>query len=179
MQLDGSQTPAKHGGEHIGYQSRKAANTTNALFLSDNQGLPLAMATPRDGNHHDLHDIEQLLEELCQVLREAGVELKGVFMNADSGFDAQALREQCADRQIECNIEVNDRNKKEEERSAQYVYFDDLLYKRRFVIERMNAWIDSFKALLIRFETSVSAWMQLHFLAFSVILCRKILNVKL
>jgi transposase len=36
MQLDGSHTLAKNGGEHIGYQGRKAAKTTNALFLSDN-----------------------------------------------------------------------------------------------------------------------------------------------
>jgi transposase len=177
MQLDGSQTPAKNGGEHIGFQGRKAANTTNALFFSDNQGFPLAMATPQRGNHHDLHDIQELFEELCQVLREADVDLRGVFMNADSGFDAQALRQKCADREIEANIEVNNRNNKEEQ-SEDYVYFDEQLYKRRFVIERMNAWIDSFKALLIRFETSVKAWMQLHFLAFSVILCRKFLNVK-
>ena len=77
MQLDGSHTPAKNGGEHIGYQRRKAARTTNALFLSDNQGLPLAVATSQSGNHHDLHDIEQLFEELCKVLQEAEVDLSG------------------------------------------------------------------------------------------------------
>ena len=175
MQLDGSHTLAKNGGEHIGYQTRKAANTTTALFLSDNQGLPLAMATPQSGNHHDLHDIEPLFEELCQLLKEADINLSGIFMNADSGFDAQVLRKQCSEKQIEANIEVNERNNKEE-LSDEYVYFDDLLYKRRFVIEKMNAWIDSFKALLIRFETSIKAWMALHFLAFSVLLCRKIPN---
>jgi transposase len=175
MQLDGSHTLAKNGGEHIGYQRRKAARTTNALFLSDNQGLPLAVATPQSGNHHDLHDIEQLFEELCKVLQEADVDLSGVFMNADSGFDAQKLREKCSEKQIEANIDINERNNKEQ-LSDKYVYFDELLYKRRFVIERMNAWIDSFKALLIRFETTTKAWMALHFLAFAVILCRKMTN---
>ena len=86
MQLDGSHTPAKNGGEHIGYQNRKAASTTNALFFSDNNGLPLA--TPQSGNHHDLKDIQTLFDELCLVLTEANVDLRGVFMNADSGFDA-------------------------------------------------------------------------------------------
>ena len=175
MQLDGSHTLAKHGGEQVGYQGRKAAKTTNALFLSDNQGLPLAMATPQSGNHHDLHDIQNLFEELCKVLKEADIDLSGVFMNADSGFDAQVLREQCNEKQIEANIDINERNSKEQP-SDKYVYFDELLYKRRFVIERMNAWIDSFKALLIRFETLTSTWMALHFLAFAVILCRKITN---
>ena len=96
-------------------------------------------------------------------------------MNADSGFDAQVLREQCNEKQIEANIDINERNSKEQP-SDKYVYFDELLYKKRFVIERMNAWIDSFKALLIRFETLTSTWMALHFLAFAVILCRKITN---
>ena len=175
VQLDGSHTAAKNGGEHIGYQRRKAARTTNALFLSDNQGLPLAVATSQSGNHHDLHDIEQLFEELCKVLQEADVDLSGVFMNADSGFDAQKLREKCSEKQIEANIDINERNNKEQ-LPDKYVYFDELLYKRRFVIERMNAWIDSFKALLIRFETTTKAWMALHFLAFAVILCRKMTN---
>jgi transposase len=76
MQLDGSQTLAKNGGEHIGYQGRKAARTTNGLFLCDNEGLPLSMATPTSGNHHDLHDIQQLFDELCTVLTEAGIELR-------------------------------------------------------------------------------------------------------
>ena len=50
VQLDGSHTLAKNGGAAIGYQGRKAGRTTNALFLADNQGLPLAVATPQAGN---------------------------------------------------------------------------------------------------------------------------------
>lgn len=32
--------------------------------------------------------------------------------------------------------------------------FDELLYEQRFVIERTNAWVDVFKALLVHFETN-------------------------
>ncbi|MCH2080905.1 MAG: hypothetical protein MK226_00880 [Saprospiraceae bacterium] len=42
---------------------------------------------------------------------------------------------------------------------------DDLLCKE-------NAWMDAFKALLIRFETKTQTWMSLHHLAFSLILIR-------
>jgi len=34
----GSHTLAKRGGEALAYQGRKAAKTTNLLFLADNQG---------------------------------------------------------------------------------------------------------------------------------------------
>jgi len=36
IQLNGSHTPANNGGVAVGYQGRKAARTTNALFVVDN-----------------------------------------------------------------------------------------------------------------------------------------------
>ena len=42
VQLDGRHTPAKNGGEAVGYQARKKVRTTTALFLADNRGKPLA-----------------------------------------------------------------------------------------------------------------------------------------
>ncbi len=46
---------AKRGGEAVAYQGRKAAKTTNLLFLADNQGQMLACASPQEGKHNDLH----------------------------------------------------------------------------------------------------------------------------
>ena len=168
--LDGSHTLAKNGGEAIGYQGRKAAKTTTSLFLSDNQGLMLAMASPQEGNHTDLFEIKALFEQLTQLLLEAGIDLKGVFLNADPGFDCQTLRMVCEQKQIQPTIKSNPRNGQQED----YQYFDEELYKRRTVIERANAWLDSFKALLIRFETLVTTWVAFHLIAFVVIFIRKI-----
>lgn len=173
MQLDGSQSPAKKQGEAIGYQGRKKARTTNALFLSDNNGLPLAMATPQAGHHNDLHEVETLFAQMCELLREAGIALEGVFMNADAGFDANALRQACGERNIEANINRNPRNASGGEA---YVYFDEELYKKRYVMERTNAWLDGFKALLVRYEGLVKTWREQHFMAFAILLLRKINN---
>ena len=52
VQLDGRHTPAENGGAAMGYQGRKKARTTTALFLTDNQGQPLACTTPQ-ADHHD------------------------------------------------------------------------------------------------------------------------------
>ena len=114
IQLDGSHTPVKNGGQAVGYQGRKSAKTTTSLFLADNTGLMLACATPQAGNHHDLFEIEQLFEELCVLLESANINLKGLFLNADSGFDAQNLRLACANREIEANIAVNPRSATEQ-----------------------------------------------------------------
>jgi hypothetical protein len=66
VEFDGSHTPAKNGGDAVGYQGRKSSNTTNALFLSDKQGVMLSMSTPQEGNHHDLFEIQQLLKKYAR-----------------------------------------------------------------------------------------------------------------
>ncbi|HUC81936.1 MAG TPA: IS5 family transposase [Flavisolibacter sp.] len=167
MQLDGSQTPSKKQGENIGYQGRKKSRTTNVLFLSDKDGQPLAMATPQAGHHNDLYNIQALFEEMCALLQEASIDLRGVFLNADAGFDAEELRQLCAEKEIEANIAENKRNEKAPDQA--YVYFDEELYKQRYVIERTNAWLDGFKTLLVRYEGKISTWIADHFMAFVIV----------
>ena len=180
-EFDGIHTPAKNGGDAVGYQGRKAANTTNGLFMSDNQGVMLSMSTPQEGQHHDLYQIKELFDELCELLKEAGIELEGLFLNADPGFDSESFRQVCEEKGIMANVKPNPRNrsKKEEEpyESGTHI-FDEQLYKDRSVIEHANAWIDGFKALLVRFEFSVKNWMALHFMAFFCIFLRKLVNKK-
>lgn len=51
--LDGSHTTALRGGQEVGYQGRKKRKTTNAIYLTHRQGLPIAMSKPVSGNHND------------------------------------------------------------------------------------------------------------------------------
>jgi transposase len=166
IQLDGSHTIAKRGGSAVGYQGRKSAKTSNSLFLCDNTGQMLTVSSPQSGEHNDLFNITQLFEELTSVLIEAGIEIKGLFMNADAGFDKEEFREACSAKEIETNIASNRRNQKYSNQC--YQYFDELLYKRRTKIEHANAWMDSFKALLVRFETIIKiiqlCYIRMHIL---------------
>jgi transposase len=174
MQLDGSHRLCKKQGEHIGYQGRKAARTTNALFLCDKQGQPLAIATPQAGNHNDLYAIQELFNQMGTLLEQAGICLKGVFMNADAGFDAEQLRQVCSQKEIEVNIAQNKRNDKQPKED--YVYFDEELYKQRYVVERTNAWLDGFKTLLVRYEVKINTWIAAHLMAFVIIFIKTKLN---
>lgn len=170
VQLDGSHTPAKRGGVAVGYQGRKKCKTTNALFLTDKQGIPLAMSEPVSGNHHDIFDIKNSFQKMLYDLEGSDVSTKDIFLNADAGFDSKEFRELCFVNDIIPNIDINKRNLK----NTDYEYFkDDLLYAERFCVERTNAWLDAFKSILTRFETRTDTWMSLHYLAFSLILIRK------
>jgi Transposase DDE domain len=171
MQLDGSHKAAKRGGEAIGYQGRKEAKTTNSWFLADNSGQMMAFSYPRADQHHDLYQLETVFKELLDLLKSAGVDTWGVFLNADSGFYSRELRQICSAEETETNIKANPRNTINDSRP--YHYFDEELYKRWMIIEQENAWLSSFKSLLIRFETSARNWMLLHWMAFSIGFLRK------
>ena len=163
-QFDGSHTPAKRGGEAVGYQGRKATKTSNSLYLSDNTGQMLAVGTPQSGEHNDLYEIESIFCEMLDILAKAGIESKGIFMNADPGFDSEEMKMLCSENGIELNVKENKRNSKQD--TTEYKYFDDELYKRRTKIEHANAWLDAYKALLVRYEKKIFTWLGLHWLAF-------------
>jgi transposase len=169
IQLDGTQTPTKRGGEATGYQGRRHCITSNLLIIADNQGTPLACSEPVAGNHNDAYNLVDTVDRMLNNIRSSNINTNGLFLNADAGFDMDDFRNFCSRNGIIDNIHLNKRNGNISEN-----VFDQWLYKCRFVIERTNAWLDAFKALLVRFETNTIHWKALHLLAFCVILLRQL-----
>ena len=93
----------------------------------------------------------------------------GLFLNADAGFDCDALRGFLCEKEIIANICINKRRE-----NADDIFVDDELYAERYSIERTNAWMDSFRTLLNRFDTTVANWTSWNYLAFAVLLLKKI-----
>jgi len=168
--LDGSHTPALRGGEQVAYQGRKKKKTTNALYLTDRRGIPLAMSNPIEGNHNDLHQIKERFTEIIDSLNKSDIRMNGLFLNADAGFDSIEFRQFCFSKEIIPNIAINWRNGV----NTDDIFFDELLYQERYCIERTNAWIDNFRTLLNRFDVTCSSWCSFNFIAFIVILLKKI-----
>lgn len=169
IQLDGTHTPVKRGGEAVEYQGRKKCKTSNMLILADNNGIPIASSEPIAGNHNDSFELVTNFEKMICPLKNSNIRLDGLFLNADAGFDTTEFRECCYKNDIVDNIKHNKRNGKNDAS-----LLDDELYKKRFVIERTNAWLDGFKAILVRFETKSLHWKCLNIIAFSIILLRQL-----
>ena len=112
VNLDGSQTLSKKGGEYVSYQARKKAKTTNMLYLTDKQGVIIAVSEPIAGNHNDLFNIKIYFKKMLEDLNEAQISTKGLFLNADTGFDAKDFRAQLLDEDIIPIIPTNPRNAK-------------------------------------------------------------------
>lgn len=169
IQLDGTHTPTKRGGQAVGYQGRKKSKTSNMLILTDSQGIPIACSEPTSGSHNDAYELEKTVDKMLHNIQSSNINTDGLFLNADAGFDTEGFRNYCYKNDIIDNIDKNKRNGIENDH-----IFDEMLYKCRFVVERTNAWLDAFKAILIRFETNQIHWKALNLLAFCVILLRRL-----
>lgn len=134
----------------------------------------MAMSRPVAGNHNDLYDIEVHAEEVFATLEDAGIETDGLFVNGDSGFDSEGFRSACAKKGAIPNVTYNTRGKEVDRDEP----FDQGLYAERHSVERTFAWMDGFRSVLNRFDTTVASWMGFNFLDFIVIAIRKFRNKK-
>ena len=112
------------------------------------------MSTPVSGSPNDLHCISEVLQGLFAGIKDSGLPVSGLFLNTDEGLDTEQFRRRCHEHEVFPNVAFNKRlgNQREEE------LLEELLYKQRFCIERTNAWIDSYRNVLNRFDKALSSW---------------------
>lgn len=132
------------------------------------------MSSTKAGNHNDLHEIGESMKEIFSIMKQANTSRNGLFINADAGFNSKDFRMVCSSEGIIPNVCFNYRNGEEKDN----LYFEELLYEERYSIERTNAWMDSFRLLLIRFDTIIASWESFNYIAFIVLLVRKVKRKK-
>ena len=175
INLDGSHVIAKKGGEAVAYQGRKKAKTTNILPMTDATGFIVASTGLIAGNHNDAYHLKPHLQKAFKSLKHLGLEISGAYFNADKAFDTQAARKTCFNHGLIPNIDENKRNRKNTKRGRKR-FFNQEVYKRRFTSERSFAWIDKFRALLLRFDRCETYFLGGHFIAFAMINLRHLIQ---
>ena len=173
LNLDGSHSLAKKGGESVAYQGRKKAKTSNILPIFDKNGYVLATTGILAGNHNDAFDLKPHLQAAFRWIKAQGLSIRGAFFNADSAFDTQESRKLLFNQGLKPNIPVNQRNRKTAKPGPKRMFNQDV-YRRRFTAERSFAWIDKFRALLIRYDRRNIYFLSAHFIAFAMINLRNI-----
>lgn len=174
LNMDGTHTIAKKGGESAAYQGRKKAKTTNIIPISDKNGYPVASTDIIAGNHNDAYELENNLRELFKDMKKRNLPISGAYFNADSAFDTKAARKVCFNYGLIPNIAENRRGRKKNKRGPKRL-FNEEIYKNRFSTERTWAWVDKFKRLLIRFERNDTYFFGLHCIAFAMINLRNLI----
>lgn len=174
LNLDGSYTLAKKGGEGVAYQGRKKGKTSNILPIMDAKGYVAASTGIIVGNHNDAYQLKAHLQAAFKEMKRLGLKLDGAYFNADSAFDTKEARKTCFNYQVIPNIPQNPRSRKQVERGRKPL-FNEEVYHQRFCCERTFAWVDKFKRLLVRFERVDELFFGAHCMAFAPINLRQLL----
>lgn len=142
------------------------------LTLIDNHGYVLSPLTVAPVNEVDMGLLPQGRKDLKRVARHVGLNLTGAVLNLDAGFDSKANRKAVFNAGLTPTMKENPRNRQTPKRGRRR-FFDEVLYKLRFTIERTFAWEDKFNRLLLRFETKQSRHWGFKLLAFTLLNLRE------
>lgn len=170
---DGSHAISKKGGKSVAYQRRKRAKTTNILPFTDANGYILATTDLVAGNHNDAWNLKAHLQDGFKFMKQIGLDIGGAFFNADPAFDTKDARKTCFNHGLIPNIKENRRNRKSVKRGPKRLFSEEI-YKHRFASERTFAWVDKFRALLIRYDRSDAVFLGAHYIAFAMINLRHV-----
>jgi hypothetical protein len=96
--------------------------------------------------------IRDAFKPLKKIAKIIGLSLDGITMSLDGVYDCKANRKMIFNASMIPNINENKRNRKRSKRGRKR-FFNEAIFKERFrTIERIFAWEDKFKRLLIRLE---------------------------
>jgi hypothetical protein len=121
------------------------------------------------GNRNESPLLRDALPRLTEMARAIGADLQGSTVSLDGVYDCRANRKAIFNRGMTPNIPENPRGRKTPKRGRKQ-RFDPAIFEERFrTIERVFAWEDKFRRLLLRFERISDVHYALKTLAYTMI----------
>ncbi len=155
--IDGSFAPAKQGGASIG--KTKRGKGSKIMAIADRQGLPVAVhvesATP-----HEVRLVHATLAD--RFVRQLPERLIG-----DNAYESDRLDAELALRGVEL-IAPHRRTRKQRTQDGRPLR----RYRRRWKVERLFAWLQNFRRIVVRYERVAENFLGMLHLACSLILLR-------
>ena len=149
---DGTTTAAKKGGDNIGFSGHKKLKGDKAVVFCDRDCNVIAPLVAAAGNRNESPLLRQALPQLTKIAHAVGVDLQGSIVSLDGVYDCPLNRKAIFNRGMVPNIPENPRGRKTPKRGRKQ-RFDPAIFEERFrTIERLFAWEDKFRRLLLRFE---------------------------
>jgi len=122
------------------------------------EGVPLSIEISAGNDHDSLYFID-LIDEISLKGERGRPRTRPDEVNADPAYDSDEIRSYLRGRGINSNIPVNERNRKFPKRGRATRLDKDGYMRNRSAVERFNAWIESFKSILVRFERLAVCFM--------------------
>ena len=166
---DGTSTVAKKGGDNLGRNGHKHHKGDKVVAICDRKCNIIAPFITAPGNANECPLFQKALLSLKEITKLLGIDLSGTIMSLDGGYDSKDNRKLIFNAGMIPNIPENKRNRKNVKLGRKRIY-DPAIYKERFqTIERVFAWEDKFKRLLMRFEFVSEIHYGLKSLAYTLI----------
>jgi transposase len=149
---DGTTTAAKKGGDNIGFSGHKKMKGDKVVAFCDRQCNVIAPFVAAPGNRNESLLLREALPEVTRIARSVGMDLHGTIVSLDGVYDCRLNRKAIFNRGMIPNINPNSRGRKRPKRGRK-PFFEPAIFDERFhTIERVFAWEDKFRRLLLRFD---------------------------
>ena len=169
---DGTTTAAKKGGDNLGYSGHKHLKGDKVVAFCDRHCNVIAPFVSAPGNRNESPLLRDALPKLSQMASAIDLDLRGATVSLDGVYDCRANRKAIFNRDMIPNIPENPRGRKAPKRGRK-LRFDQAIFEERFrTIERVFAWEDKFRRLLLRFERLSPVHYAFKTLAYTMITLR-------
>jgi Transposase DDE domain len=121
------------------------------------------------GNRNESPLIREAIAPLKNIAKSVGFNIKGSIMSLDGVYDCRENRKKIFNAGMKPNINPNKRNRKKNKRGRKPIFNLEIFKERFRTIERVFAWEDKFKRLLMRFERISSHHYGMKCIAFALI----------
>jgi len=166
---DGTTTAAKKGGDNLGFSGHKHFKGDKVVAFCDRHGNVIAPFIAAPGNRHESPLLLKALPQVTRIAQKVGLALNKTIVSLDAAYDSRENRKAIFNRGMVPNIPANLRGRSTPKRGRQ-PFFNPALYQERFfTIERVFAWEDKFRRLLLRFERISELHYALKSLAYTMI----------
>lgn len=166
--IDGSLIQSFAFKDKTGYSGKHHKTGVKISVIVEATGIPIAMVVAR-GNIVDI----TLAEATVDNIRLAKRAILGSEFLGDKGYDSLKFRIHVSEFALP-NIPKRKTTKVRDKHLWYYIY-DTIKGKKRFVVERTNAWVKSFRRIRMRFDYKASSFEAFLYLAIIVICVRKLL----
>src|SRR6195952_5866534 len=170
---DGTTTAAKKGGDNLGFSGHKKIKGDKVVAFCDRHCNVIAPFVAAPANRNESPLLREALPEVMRIARKVDMDLQGTVVSLDGVYDCRINRKAIFNRCMVPNINPNPRGRKHPRSRApspparawsppsrarspkrgRKPIFEPAIFRERFrTIERIFAWEDKFRRLLLRFE---------------------------
>jgi DDE family transposase len=149
---DGTTTAAKKGGDNIGFNGHKKLKGDKVVAFCDRHCNVIAPFVPAPGNRNESPLLREALPKIMRIARDVGMDLRGSVVSLDGVYDCRANRKAIFNRGMIPNINPNGRGRTRPKRGRKPLFDPAIFGERCQTIERVFAWEDKFRRLLLRFD---------------------------